>query len=166
MTDEDDFTHYFNACSRLTAENERLKMELRAEKQDHGAVVAGLQGELDLWKQRTKMGAEIIEECVVNIEKLIEAKKRLEDAIASYKSPVKTLLAAKAEIERLRSDELNTRLYVQSVEVKNNDLEAALRGMLDEWERLSRYGSPMAKAANERVNAARRALCESHKGGA
>jgi hypothetical protein len=43
------------------------------------------------------------------------------------------------------------------------ELETALQGMLDEWEKLSRYGSPMAKAANERVNAARRALCESHK---
>jgi chromosome segregation ATPase len=109
------------------------------------ARIERLLSERDLWEQRTKMGAEIIEECITQIEKLVAAKKRLEDAIASYKSPVKTLLAAKAKIE---------------------ELQAALRGMLDEWERLSRYGSPMAKAANERVNAARRALCESHKGGA
>ena len=37
-------------------------------------------------------------------------------------------------------------------------LRAALEGMLMEWDKLTRYGSPMAKAANERVAAARRAL--------
>jgi hypothetical protein len=110
MIDEDDFMHYFNACSRLRTENEQLRSER------------------DLWEQRTKTGAEIIEECVAKIERL--------------KRDVSALLEAEIEIEELR---------------------AALRGMLDEWEKLSRYGSPMAKAANERVNAARRALCESHK---
>lgn len=37
-------------------------------------------------------------------------------------------------------------------------LMAALKGMIEEWDRLSRYGSPMAKAANERVANARAAL--------
>jgi len=37
-------------------------------------------------------------------------------------------------------------------------LRAALEGMLMEWDKLTRYGSPMAKAANERVAAAHRAL--------
>jgi hypothetical protein len=36
--------------------------------------------------------------------------------------------------------------------------EAALRGMLEEWDRQSRYGSPMAKADNPRVQAARAVL--------
>jgi hypothetical protein len=34
----------------------------------------------------------------------------------------------------------------------------ALAGMLMEWDQLTRYGSPMAKAANERVTAARAAM--------
>ena len=37
-------------------------------------------------------------------------------------------------------------------------LEAATQGMLDEWDKFTRYGSPMAKAANERVAFARAAL--------
>jgi len=37
-------------------------------------------------------------------------------------------------------------------------LREALNGLLMEWDELSRYGSPMAKAANERVTAARAAL--------
>lgn len=37
-------------------------------------------------------------------------------------------------------------------------LIAALEGMLQEWDQLTRYGSPLAKAGNERVAAARRAL--------
>lgn len=40
----------------------------------------------------------------------------------------------------------------------HDDLVAALKGMLSEWEKFSRYGSPLAKSANERVNAARAAL--------
>ena len=35
---------------------------------------------------------------------------------------------------------------------------AALKGLLLEWEKLTGYGSPLAKAANERVNAAVRAV--------
>jgi hypothetical protein len=37
-------------------------------------------------------------------------------------------------------------------------LREALEGMVLEWDRLTRYGSPMAKAANVRVAAARKAL--------
>ena len=40
----------------------------------------------------------------------------------------------------------------------NARLRAALEGLLMEWDKLTRYGSPMAKAANERVTAARAAL--------
>jgi len=36
-----------NAPIKAAEEIERLQMELRAEKQDHGAVVAGLQGEIE-----------------------------------------------------------------------------------------------------------------------
>jgi len=41
---------------------------------------------------------------------------------------------------------------------KVKELRAALEGMLLEWDKLARYGSPIAKAANERVNAARAAI--------
>ena len=37
-------------------------------------------------------------------------------------------------------------------------LEAALRGALAEWDKFARYGSPIARAANERINTARTAL--------
>jgi hypothetical protein len=36
-----------------------------------------------------------------------------------------------------------------------SQLEAGLEGLLYEWDKLTRYGSPMAKAANERVAIAR-----------
>ena len=38
------------------------------------------------------------------------------------------------------------------------ELIRALEGMLIEWDKFSRYGSPIAKAANERVNFAREVL--------
>ena len=41
---------------------------------------------------------------------------------------------------------------------ENLRLREALKGMLYEWEQLSRWGSTMAKKANERVNAAYAAL--------
>jgi hypothetical protein len=73
-----------------------------------------------------------------------------------------------AEIERLRAevDRLQTGWELATKAVDTNEslraerdaLLAALRGMIEEWERLSRYGSPMAKAANPRVNAARAAI--------
>jgi hypothetical protein len=70
----------------------------------------------------------------------------------------------RAEIERLKADvALWQDRYKHRSEgdaQKIEQLKAALKGMLDEWEKLARYGSPMAKAANERVNAARRALEE------
>ena len=40
------------------------------------------------------------------------------------------------------------------------DLRTALVGMLAEWDKFTRYGSPIAKASNERVSAARAALAK------
>lgn len=40
------------------------------------------------------------------------------------------------------------------------DLYEALEGMLAEWDKLTRYGSPIAKASNEAVNFARAALAK------
>jgi len=43
--------------------------------------------------------------------------------------------------------------------VNNHDaLVAAVEGMLYEWDKFTRYGSPMAKAANERIHNARTLL--------
>jgi len=39
-------------------------------------------------------------------------------------------------------------------------LTGALEGMLAEWDKLTRYGSPLVKAANENVNRARSAISE------
>jgi hypothetical protein len=43
----------------------------------------------------------------------------------------------------------------------NKRLRNALEGMVQDWDKLSRYGSPMAKAANERVTEARKVLEDS-----
>jgi hypothetical protein len=39
-------------------------------------------------------------------------------------------------------------------------LATALEGLLMEWDKLTRYGSPIAKAANERVTFARAVLAK------
>ena len=73
---------------------------------------------------------------------------------------------ARAEVERLlalktpASQELLniTKGCLDNAADEIERLRGALRGMVTEWDKLSRYGSPLAKAANERVNAARRAL--------
>lgn len=46
-------------------------------------------------------------------------------------------------------------------DAESTQLRAALEGMLHEWDKFTRYGSPMAKAANERVSFARAALKDS-----
>lgn len=43
------------------------------------------------------------------------------------------------------------------------NMRNALEGMIMEWDRLAQYGSPMAKAANERVAAARIQLMEMNR---
>jgi hypothetical protein len=48
--------------------------------------------------------------------------------------------------------------YVRGLEVDNKRLREAVKGLLIEWDRLTKYGSPLAKAANDRVVAARAAL--------
>lgn len=48
---------------------------------------------------------------------------------------------------------------------ENKRLREALEGLLMEWDKLTRYGSPMAKAANERVAAARELLKKIHAEG-
>ncbi len=40
------------------------------------------------------------------------------------------------------------------------EMAEALEGMLAEWDKFTRYGSPIAKASNERVNFARAALAK------
>jgi hypothetical protein len=60
-------------------------------------------------------------------------------------------------------DERATQLTDEEIRLmreQNTKLRGAIEGLLTEWDRLTRYGSPMAKAANERVAAARRLLEE------
>ena len=44
--------------------------------------------------------------------------------------------------------------------VERAELLVCLQGMLAEWDKFTRYGSPIAKAANERVNAAMAAVAK------
>lgn len=55
-------------------------------------------------------------------------------------------------------DQPDSEDVVEKLRARVAKLEAATQGMLDEWDNLTRYGSPMAKAANERVAFARAAL--------
>jgi hypothetical protein len=64
--------------------------------------------------------------------------------------------SAEAKIKELRAE-------IERRRALNAEMLAALRGMLMEWEKLSRQGSPMAKAANERVNAARAAIAKAEQ---
>lgn len=47
---------------------------------------------------------------------------------------------------------------IKALREANAKQREALEGMLMEWDKFTRYGSPMAKAENERVNFARAAL--------
>lgn len=49
---------------------------------------------------------------------------------------------------------------VALAEAERSELIAALTGMLTEWDKFTRYGSPMAKSANEPVAFARAALAK------
>lgn len=40
------------------------------------------------------------------------------------------------------------------------ELKEGLRGLLSEWDKFTRYGSPIAKAANERITAAHKLIEE------
>jgi hypothetical protein len=63
--------------------------------------------------------------------------------------------SAREECTRLRAD-------LEEAEAGNDrreeQLRSAIEGLLSEWDKLTRYGSPMAKTANERVAAARKLL--------
>lgn len=53
----------------------------------------------------------------------------------------------------------NPALTIQRAFVEREaELVGALEGMLAEWDKFTRYGSPMAKASNENVNRATAAL--------
>jgi hypothetical protein len=49
---------------------------------------------------------------------------------------------------------------IERLRASNKKLVEALEGMVLEWEKLARYGSPIAKAGNERANAARAAIAK------
>jgi phage-related minor tail protein len=59
------------------------------------------------------------------------------------------------------TDDLKQTISKQDARIKK--LTDALEGMLAEWDKFTRYGSPIAKAANERVAFARTVLSEQPK---
>ena len=65
---------------------------------------------------------------------------------------------ARAEVQGLLVEHERLTLELIATRARVAKLEAATQGMLDEWDKFTRYGSPMAKAANERVAFARAAL--------
>lgn len=73
-----------------------------------------------------------------------EAQERLRKHLLRFIAEAGHTLIPTAELAALRDERDRAR--------------AALAGMLLEWDKFTRYGSPMAKAANERVAAARAAL--------
>jgi hypothetical protein len=62
------------------------------------------------------------------------------------------------EIERLTGLLENSEMTVRELLANDGRLREAVEGLLVEWDKLTRYGSPIVKAANERVTAARAAL--------
>jgi len=65
---------------------------------------------------------------------------------------------AAVEIVRLRREIERRVAEMCEMRTEIERLRAALQGIIAEWDKLSRYGSPIAKAANEQVRAARAAL--------
>jgi hypothetical protein len=68
--------------------------------------------------------------------------------IAAFEAEKKRVLATLETVAKQRDD---ARAEIAA-------LREALEGMLHEWDKFTRYGSPMAKAANENVARARAAL--------
>jgi hypothetical protein len=58
----------------------------------------------------------------------------------------------------LEAREVVVQVIMPLLREHNKQLRDVIEGLLTEWDKLTRYGSPMAKAANERVAAARKML--------
>jgi hypothetical protein len=61
----------------------------------------------------------------------------------------------------LQDSKVERDIEIERLRKLNKRLRNALEGMVQDWETLSRYGSPMAKAANTRVAEARKVLEDS-----
>lgn len=59
--------------------------------------------------------------------------------------------------ELLSGDDLE-RENVEVLQAENTQLRTALKGLLAEWDKFTRYGGPIARQSNEAVNFARTAL--------
>jgi len=69
-----------------------------------------------------------------------------------------------AALREAQDDIIGTRSANAKMKAELARLQEALEGMVAEWEKMTRYGSPLAKAANENLIRARAALTGS-KGG-
>lgn len=93
---------------------------------------------------------------------LEEKDRRAEATLALRAATERDINERDACIAELKEQIAQNANYSLRAEANVKELREALVGLLDEFDRLMRYGSPMAKAANPRVAAARVALlsCE------
>lgn len=92
----------------------------------------------------------------------LEGKEReIEVAIDENKKMFSQLVIAKARVISVEA-QLST-VRQQALEERGKLIDA-LQGSLAEWDKFTRYGSPMAKAANERIAHARDVLALANAG--
>ena len=76
----------------------------------------------------------------------ISTEKRLEESVRQLWFDLPLVRQSEAQVA------------IAAVQAENARLRGALTGLLQEWEKLTRYGSPLAKQANPNVAAAKVAL--------
>lgn len=133
---------------REKAETPTRREEVMSDWQDTRLALEEARAELDRERNENRSNLEL----VVEIE-------RLRAALAEAKRETDASESVLQKLRDLRIED-NERLhrFIARYERAEADLEAArevIKGLLSEWDRLTRYGSPMAKAANERITAAR-----------
>lgn len=98
-------------------------------------------------------------QCVRDLAAAREAEQsanRLCDKIAERLAAARRdLAAARAEVTQWQEAFERTCDDIAVVRREKEEMLETLRGMLHEWDKFTRYGSPIAKAANENVRRAR-----------
>jgi predicted nuclease with TOPRIM domain len=101
------------------------------------------------WRRVTFAGAELDE--ILQAFAEIERLRRSPPTVQENEELRRENARLRAEVEQLRS-------LIGDLNAERVGLRMALQGMVDEWDKLTRYGSPLAKVANERVSFARSLL--------